>query len=80
MFDKEQRGKRDTPEERVRQRVLHWLIHDKGWNKENLRLEKSYAWLSDPERTYVRPDIEVLEDDNVVVVVECKRTRVFQCR
>ena len=43
---------RTTPEERVRQRVLHWLIHDKGWRKEDLRLEKSYAWVSDPARTH----------------------------
>ena len=30
---------RATPEERIRQRVLHWLIHDKGWSQESLRLE-----------------------------------------
>ncbi len=65
-----------TPEEQVRQRVLNWLIHDKGWNKEHLRLENSYAWLSDPDRTHVRPDIEILEDGKVLVVVECKRKSV----
>ena len=27
-----------TEEEKVRQRVLHWLIHDKKWPKDNLRL------------------------------------------
>jgi len=33
-----------TPEECVRQRVLHWLIRDKGWAREDLRVEKSYRW------------------------------------
>lgn len=64
---------RATPEERVRQRVLHWLVHDKGWAKENLRLEKSYPWVSDPARTRIRSDIELLDGDEVLVVVECKR-------
>lgn len=64
---------RTTPEERVRQRVLHWLIHDKGWPKNNLRLEQSYQWVSDPARTRIRSDIELLDDGEVVVVVECKR-------
>ena len=67
---------RATPEERVRQRVLHWLIHDKGWRKEDLRLEKSYAWVSDPARTRIRPDVELLVDRKVIVVVECKRSDV----
>ena len=43
---------------RIRQRVLHWLIHDKGWSKESLRLEHSYQWVSDPVRTRIRSDIE----------------------
>ena len=60
-----------TPEEQVRQRVLHWLINTKLWR--NLRLEKAYRWESDANRSHVRPDIELLDDDeNVVVVVECK--------
>ena len=67
---------RNTPEERVRQRVLHWLLHDKVWAKENLRLEHSYKWVSDPARTRIRPDIELLDGDNVLVVVECKRNDV----
>ena len=33
---------RATPEERVRQRVLHWLVHGKRWGKDNLRLEWAY--------------------------------------
>lgn len=65
-----------TPEEKVRQRVLNWLINCKGWDKENLRLEKTYAWLGDPSRTFVRPDIEILENGKVLAVVECKRTSV----
>ena len=64
-----------TPEERVRQRVLHWLINTKSWK--NLRLEKAYPWESDPNRSHIRPDIELLDDDeNVVVVVECKHENV----
>ena len=64
---------RATPEERVRQRVLHWLVHDKGWAKDNLRLEQSYRWMSDPARTRIRSDIELLDGNEVLVVVECKR-------
>ena len=62
-----------TPEELVRQRVLHWLIHTKGWEAGKLRLEYAYKWESDPARSHIRPDIELLDDeDNVLVVVECK--------
>ena len=62
-----------TPEELVRQRVLHWLIHTKGWEAGKLRLEYAYKWESDPTRSHIRPDIELLDDeDNVLVVVECK--------
>ncbi|MDE0692627.1 MAG: type I restriction enzyme HsdR N-terminal domain-containing protein [Gammaproteobacteria bacterium] len=62
-----------TPEECVRQRVLRWLMRDRGWPKESLRLEKSYRWVGDANRHHVRPDIELLVDGNVLVVVECKR-------
>ena len=62
-----------TPEELVRQRVLHWLIHTKGWSKENLEPEKSYDWVGDPTRKRVRADLVLLVDGNVEVVVECKR-------
>ena len=65
-----------TPEEKIRQRVLHWLIHNKGWPKDNLRLEQSYEWVSDPTRTRIRPDIELLDDGDVLVGVECKRSEV----
>ena len=41
--------------------------------KENLRLERSYPWVSDPDRTRIRSDIELLDDGDVLVVVECKR-------
>lgn len=63
-----------TPEELVRQRVLHWLIQDKGWEPGKLRLEKTYRWESDPARSHIRPDIELLGDgkDEVLAVVECK--------
>ena len=62
-----------TEEEKVRQRVLHWLIHDKEWPKDNLRLEHSYRCVGDPERTRIRPDIELLVGGKVKVVIECKR-------
>ena len=61
-----------TKEEAVRQRVLNWLIHYKGWEKEYIRLEKSYKWVSDPERKRIRPDIELLSRGGVSVIVECK--------
>ena len=64
---------RATPEERVRQRVLHWLIHDKGGPKDKLWLEQSYNWVSDPARTRIRSDIELLGDGAVLMAVECKR-------
>ena len=68
---------RATPEEKVRQRVLHWLIHDRGWGKDSLRLEKSYDWVGDARRLRGRPDIELLDQDKrVLVVVECKRSEV----
>ena len=67
---------RATPEERVRQRVLRWLMRDRGWPKDNLRLEKSYRWVGDASRRRVRPDIELLVDGDVLVVVECKRPEV----
>ena len=68
---------RATPEEVVRQRVLHWLIQEHGWDRSKLRLEKSYPWLTSPNRRRIRPDIELLdEDDAVLVVVECKRPEV----
>ena len=61
-----------TPEEMVRQRVLHWLIHDKNWPKDNLAVENPYKLVGDPDRTRIRPDIELLVDDKVTVVIECK--------
>ena len=76
-----------TPEERVRQRVLHWLMNEKAWSKDNLRLEWKYDWISDPGRSHIRPDIELLDehdgppyhsrsDRSVLVVVECKNEEV----
>ena len=62
-----------TEEEKVRQRVLHWLIHDKKWPKNSLRLEHPYDCVGDPERTRIRPDIELLVGGKVKVVIECKR-------
>ena len=62
-----------TPEERVRQRVLHWLINTKGWTTTLIQLERAYAWESDANRSYIKPDIELLDEDGgIVIVVECK--------
>ena len=62
-----------TPEERVRQRILNWLIEVKKWPARKIELERSYRWVGDPDRHRVRPDIELLgDDDETVVVVECK--------
>ena len=65
-----------TEEEKVRQRVLHWLIDGKSWPKDNLRLEHPYKCVGDPERTRIRPDIELLVGGKVKVVIECKRPEV----
>ena len=72
------RGKavRATQEEMVRQGVLQWLIGDKEWPRGSLRLEHSYDYVSDSNRTRIRPDIELLVDGKVTVVVECKRSDV----
>ncbi len=67
---------RVTPEEVVRQRVLHWLIHEKGWSRDSMRLEKNYRWVGNSNRQRGRPDIELLDGGRVLVVVECKRTEV----
>lgn len=72
-----------TPEELVRQRVLHWLVNKKGWPRDRIRVEGRgakddtgqylYRWESDPNRKRIRPDIELLDDEErVLVVVECK--------
>ena len=69
------RGKevRATSEEKVRQRILNWLINERCWDKEKIKLERSYDWVGDPNRHRVRPDIEILDDDgNTLVVIECK--------
>lgn len=67
---------RKTPEELVRQRVLSWLIHEKGWDRDDLRLEQNYEWVGDANRHRGRPDIELMVGGEVVVVVECKRAEV----
>ena len=62
-----------TPEERVRQQILNWLITVKKWPVRKIELEQSYPWVGDPDRHRVRPDIELLGDDGeTIVVVECK--------
>ena len=62
-----------TPEEQVRQRILNWLLNVKKWPVKKVELERSYAWVGDPNRHRVRPDIELLgENDETVAVVECK--------
>ena len=62
-----------TPEERVRQRILNWIMNDLGWPERQIELEKSYVWLSDPLRHRIRSDIELLDDSGKTkVVVECK--------
>ena len=66
-----------TPEERVRQRILNWLVKEKGWDKSKIELENSYEWVGDPERHRIRPDIELFDNEgsnrgSPLVVVECK--------
>ena len=60
---------RYTPEEEVRQRVLRWLICDKGRSKECLDLERSYELVGDPGRTRIRSDIELSVNGKVTVVI-----------
>ena len=61
-----------TPEERVRQRILHWLIDVKKWPVQKIELERSWPWVGDPSRHRIRSDIELIGDKETVVVVECK--------
>lgn len=56
-----------TPEERVRQRILHWLLKVKKWPAQKVELERSYPWVGDPNRHRVRPDIELLGDNGETV-------------
>lgn len=66
-----------TPEEEVRQRILRWLVEDRKWPVQKIELERSYAWVGDQDRHRIRPDIELLDDDNaILVVVECKAEQV----
>lgn len=66
-----------TPEELVRQRVLHWLIKSKRWLIGSIELEQAYRWESDANRRYIRPDIELLDQNRkVLVVIECKHEKV----
>ena len=62
-----------TPEERVRQRILSWLLNEKHWPVHRIKVERSYDWVGDPSRQRVRSDIELLDDDGkTLIVVECK--------
>ena len=62
-----------TPEERVRQRILNWLVTEKCWPVRRIELERSYDWVGDPARHRIRPDIELLDgEERTLVVVECK--------
>lgn len=66
-----------TPEERVRQRILRWLVAEKQWPVQRIELERSYDWVGDPNRHRVRPDIELLDDGGrTLVVVECKAPQI----
>lgn len=66
-----------TPEERVRQRILRWLLDDKKWPVQRIELEKSYDLVGDPIRHRVRPDIELIDNDGAtLVVVECKAPQI----
>ena len=44
-----------TPEERVRQRILRWLVEDKEWPVQKIELERSYDWVGDPNRQEFAP-------------------------
>lgn len=67
-----------TPEEKVRQRILHWLLNEKKWPVQKIRVEEKYDWVSDPNRSWIRSDIELRgDDDETLVVVECKAPSVL---
>ena len=62
-----------TPEERVRQRILKWLVNERNWPVQKIELERNYPLVGNPNRHRIRSDIELLDDeDHTVVVVECK--------
>lgn len=43
-------------------------------------MEKAYRWESDTNRSHVRSEIELLDDDeNVVAAVECKHEGIPLC-
>ena len=57
-----------TPEEIVRQYILHYLIHEKDYPKSLLAVEMSL----DLNRTKKRCDIAVFKNSNPILIVECK--------
>jgi len=65
-----------TPEEKVRQRILNYLLNEKEiqWPELYIEIEKNYSLVGDPKRTRIRSDIELLdpEDGRPFVVIECK--------
>lgn len=70
-----------TPEERVRQACLHWMIHSLGYPKEGLVIEKSLSEL--PHLAYLdlplpdrRVDILVTTQGRPLLVIECKATKI----
>ena len=62
-----------TPEERVRQRILNWLMNVRQWPSKNIEVERNYTLVGDPIRQRIRSDVELLNDTgDTIVVIECK--------
>ena len=59
------------PEELVRQRILHWLIHDKSWPTKHIDVEPTLQYM---DGSHGRPDILLLDRlGKISLVIECKR-------
>lgn len=70
-----------TPEERVRQACLHWMIHSLGYPKEGIIIEKSLREM--PHLTHLnlpfpdrRIDILVMSQGQPLLVIECKAAKI----
>lgn len=69
-----------TPEEKVRQAVLHHLIHELSFPKESICVEKELKSLPHLSQTAVpdrRVDILCFSKGEVVLMIECKKEKLL---
>lgn len=65
-------ARKDIPEERVRQRIEHFLVEERDWDKQDIDPEKSIQVAIGRERKEIRADLVINYDRNPFVTIECK--------